>query len=228
VTVSTEGANQTATGTAYDVAGNTTSTTRTVSLDKTSPALTLPTLAASYAVNNPLTLNFSASDALSGLANVAATLNGAPVSSGSTVTLTHAGSNSFALTAVDIAGNTVTEVSTFNVLFNFGGFLPPVANNAVFKRGSTIPVKFRLTDGNGAHVAGVSAQLSLQLLSNGTPTGTPIDAAASGTSDAGNLFRDDGTQYVYNLATSALPIGTWQLQVSLADGTVQTVLIGLK
>src|SRR4029450_11135754 len=51
ITLGTEGASQTVSGTATDLAGNQATTSRTVSLDKTPPSLTMPTLAASYALN---------------------------------------------------------------------------------------------------------------------------------------------------------------------------------
>lgn len=230
ITISGEGAGQTVKGTATDLAGNQATTTRTVSLDKTPPSITMPTLAASYALNASVTLSFAASDSLSGLSSVNATLNGVPVSSGSTLTLGQPGTNTFTLTATDVAGNTATQTATFTVLYNFGGFLPPISNDGgtVFKLGSTVPVKFRLTDGSGAGVSTAVAHLALQLMSDGLPSGTPIDATASGAADTGNLFRYDGTQYIFNLSTTGLTTGVWQLQAILDDGTAHTVLIGAK
>jgi FG-GAP-like repeat len=230
VAVTAEGANQAVTGTAIDMAGNSAASTRTVGLDKTAPSLTLPTFAQSYSLNSSLTINFSAADGLSGLSRVSATLNGTPVSAGSTVTLTHAGSNAFTLTAADVAGNTATQTLTFSVLYNFIGFVVPIANDGstVFRKGATVPVKFQLTDGSGAPVANAVALLTLQLLSNGTPTGAPIDSTGSGAADVGQSFRYDGSHYIYNLDTGNMAVGTWQLRVLLDDGTVHTVNIGLK
>jgi hypothetical protein len=230
ITLGTEGVGQTVSGTATDLAGNQATTTRTVSLDKTPPSLTMPTLAASYALNAAVTLSFAASDSMSGLSSVTATLNGVPVSSGTTLSLGHPGTNTFTLAATDVAGNTAAQTATFTVLYNFSGFLPPISNDGgtVFKLGSTVPVKFRLTGGSGASVSTAVAHLALQLTSNGVPSGTPIDATASGGADAGNLFRYDGTQYIFNLSTTALTVGTWQLQAILDDGTTHTVLIGAK
>jgi hypothetical protein len=153
-----------------------------------------------------------------------------PVSSGTTLSLGHPGTNTFTLAATDVAGNTAAQTATFTVLYNFSGFLPPISNDGgtVFKLGSTVPVKFRLTGGSGASVSTAVAHLALQLTSNGVPSGTPIDATASGGADAGNLFRYDGTQYIFNLSTTALTVGTWQLQAILDDGTTHTVLIGAK
>ena len=185
---------------------------------------------ASYVLNASLTLTFSASDSLSGLASTQATLNGSSVTSGSTVTLARPGTNTFTLTATDVAGNTATKTATFVVLYDFGGFLPPIANDgsSVFKLGNTVPVKFQLTGTGGAPVPTAVAQLRLQMLSNGTPVGAPIDGTGSGSADTGNVFRYDGHQYVYNLSTAPLTLGVWQIQAVLDDGTVHAVTIGLK
>ena len=229
-TVSSDGANQVVTGTAVDRAGNSATVSRSVNLDETPPVLTMPVLASSYVYNASLTLTFSSGDTLSGIALSQATFNGAPVVSGATFTLNHPGMNTFTLTATDVAGNTSTNTATFSVLYNFGGFLPPVPNDSagVFKLGSVVPVKFRLTDASGVSVATAVARLALQLYMGGQPVGTPIDATPPGNADVGDLFRYDGSQYIYNLSTKALTVGTWQLQVRLDDGTVHSVAIGLK
>ena len=230
ITLSTEGANQNVSGTARDRADNTATASATVSLDKTPPVLTMPALAPSYTYNASLTLSFGASDALSGLASQLATFNGATVSGGATLTLNHPGTNTFTLTAADIAENSATQSATFSVLYLFGGLRAPIPNDGsgVFKLGSTVPVKFPLTDANGAPVSTAIARLTLQMFSGGAPLGTPVDATPPGNADVGDLFRYDGSQYIYNLSTKPLSVGTWQLQVHLDDGTVHTVLIGVK
>jgi ankyrin repeat protein len=230
IVVSTEGAGQVETGTAADKAGNTATTTRTINLDKTPPVLTMPTLAPSYLLNSSLTLTFGAADALSGMATMQATLNGTPVTSGSTVTLTRLATNIFTLTAADVAGNTSTQTATFAVVYNFIGFLPPIPNDGsgLFKLGSTVPVKFQLTDAKGAVISTAVAHLTIQMISGNTLLGTPIDATASGNADVGDLFRFGGTQYVFNWSTKPVSVGTWQLQAQLDDGTVHTVVLGTK
>jgi hypothetical protein len=230
ITITSEGAGQVVTGTAIDNAGNTATTTRTINLDKTPPVLTMPVLAASYLLNSTLTLNFGATDALSGVATMQATLNGAPIVSGTTVTLTHLATNTFTLTATDVAGNSSTQTATFAVVYNFIGFLPPIQNDGtgLFKLGSTVPVKFQLTDAHGTLVSTAVAHLTIQMISGSTLVGTPIDATASGNSDVGDLFRFDGTQYIFNWSTKPVSTGTWQLQARLDDGTVHTVVMGTK
>jgi FG-GAP-like repeat len=230
VLVSTEGASQTVTGTATDRAGNSATATRIINLDKTAPVLTMPALAASYVYNASSTLTFGAKDALSGFGSSQATLNGSPIVSGTTVTLNHPATNTFTLTATDVAGNTATQAAAFSVLYYFTGFLPPIPNDGsgLFKLGSNVPVKFQLSDATGAPVSNAIANLTVQIYSGGAVAGTPIDATPPGSADSGNLFRFDGTQYIYDLSTKPFFIGTWQIQVRLNDGTVHTVLIGLK
>lgn len=116
-------------------------------------------------------------------------------------------------------------------LYNFGGFLQPVSLDKPFKLGSTIPVKFQLTDSSGAYITTAKATISLQKYSNDTPYGDAIDALSTTGADAGNLFRYDSieNQYIFNLNTKNLSLGTWQIRVVLDDGTeAKTSFISLK
>lgn len=55
-------------------------------------------------------------------------------------------------------------------------------------------------------------------------------AISTSNTDAGNVFRYDteNNQYIYNLATSSLWVGSWQLKVILDDGKYYTVVISLQ
>ncbi len=94
-------------------------------------------------------------------------------------------------------------------------FLPPVSLDKPFKAGSTIPVKFRLTNAGGAPtaVAAVAVRLgnsSENLL--GRPVATPLESGI----------------YHYNLDTNGLAAGPWMLKVTLANGTEVIKAIRLK
>src|SRR5262249_34570926 len=58
-----------------------------------------------------------------------------------------AGERFISATATDAAGNT-SEFSA-DLHYNFSGFLSPVSLNRAFKQGSSIPIKFQLTDASG-------------------------------------------------------------------------------
>ena len=229
VTLTAEGAGQVVSTICTDAVGNSASASLTVNIDKTAPALTMPSLASNYTVGSSAFLSFAAADTLSQLASISATLNGNPVYSGSTVTLNQLGTNTFTLTATDTAGNTATQTHQFTVSYAFGGFLPPltVDGHPTFRLGSVIPVKFELFDASGMAISTAVAHLSLQKFFNDEPFGTPIDATPTGGADSGNLFRYSGGQYIYNLPTKPLSAGIWEIQATLDDGTVRTIRIGL-
>ena len=125
-TVSTEGAGQTISGIASDIAGNTASTSTSLNIDLTPPviAITSPSDGA-VVTSSSLSLTGTASDALSGV--VDATCNGLETTiSGSNVSCNltlSAGSNAIQVQATDLAGNTAT--TTANVTYNLTP--PPIA-----------------------------------------------------------------------------------------------------
>jgi hypothetical protein len=108
---------------------------------------------------------------------------------------------------------------TVHVIYQFGGFLPPLTRYGNYKDGSTIPVKFQLTDVNGKFISTAVAQIWV----DGKP------GIASGSSNNGNYFRYDGTanQYIFNLSTKWLNTGLHVITVVLDDGTSYSVIIDL-
>ena len=229
VTLTAEGAGQVVNTTCTDAAGNSASASHTVNIDKTAPMLTMPDLASNYIIGGSALISYAATDTLSGLASVLATLDGEPVNSGSTVMLNQLGNHTFTLTAADRAGNTETRTMQFTVSYAFSGFLSPLTadGRTTFHLGSVIPVKFELFDASGAAVSTAVAHLSLQKLNEGEPVGDPIDATPTSGADSGNLFRYSGGHYMYNLSTKSFLPGTWRIQATLDDGTVRTIDIGL-
>ena len=117
------------------------------------------------------------------------------------------------------------------IIYDFGGFLPPVSLGKPFKMGSTIPIKFQLTDVQGVFVTNASPSISRELISGGTPSGEVIDGNSSGAANTDSTFRydPDSNQYIFNLATKDLTApATYRITVALGDGTTQQVNIGLK
>jgi Chitobiase/beta-hexosaminidase C-terminal domain/Glucodextranase, domain B/Bacterial Ig-like domain (group 2) len=111
VTVSTEGANQTTSGTAGDRNNNQASTNASVSIDKTPPTLTLTTLPPSETNSSQVSIAGSVSDTASGLAGVQCNGTNAPIVSGQftcNVSLVP-GLNLLAVTVADNAGNSASN-----------------------------------------------------------------------------------------------------------------------
>ncbi|HEX6874144.1 MAG TPA: choice-of-anchor Q domain-containing protein [Nocardioidaceae bacterium] len=121
-----------------------------VNVDKTAPTLTCQP--ASYVLGGDATADVTAtvSDPLS-----------QPVASpvGSDVTaadLATPGVKTINVTGADRAGNTTTVGCSYTVAYRFGGFTEPIPQSS-YKRGSTIPVKFQLTDANGTPIPDADA-----------------------------------------------------------------------
>ena len=115
----------------------------------------------------------------------------------------------------------------------FNGFLPPVAGaTKPFKRGSTIPIKFRIAGKDGTPVTDAVAALVVYYLVDGAQAGEP-EVVSTAAGDWGDRFRYDaaGDLYIYNLSTkdpSYLNYYTYQAVVTLEDGTTHSVDFSLK
>jgi hypothetical protein len=100
--------------------------------------------------------------------------------------------------------------------------------SSVFKRGSTVPVKFKLT-GTDAGITNLNAKLYIAQVDSVNPVAANEAVSTSG-ADTGNTFRYDATagQCIFNLSTKDLSQGTWYLRIDLADGVNRIVPIKLK
>jgi hypothetical protein len=134
--------------------------------------------------------------------------------------------NSFSLgttvvtwTAVDASGNSATATTTVTAVYNFVGLYSPIGKQS-YKAGSTIPVKFQLLDYYGNYVSAAKAQVWVD-----SKAGT-----ASGNSNTGNNCRYDTTenQYIFNLSTKGMTVGSHTVSVTLDDGTSYQTDILLK
>ena len=124
----------------------------------------------------------------------------------------------------------LTVSRSFNTHYSWTDLLQPINadGSSVFKLGSTVPVRFRLT-GASAAVTNLQASIYLAKVSNGV-VGTEVEATATNSADGGNVFRYDATegQYIFNLGTKPLSQGTWQVRVDLLDGASHVTLISLR
>ena len=211
---------------ATDSAGNAEAPeTLTVQLDKSPPtiSLTTPTAGATYLLNVSVPANYNCSDGFSGVASCTGTTpNGANLDTSSV------GMHSFAIQAVDLAGNSTTQSVSYVVQYSFNGFGSPIVNspyiNAV-SAGSTVPVKWQLQDANGAYVSSLSSFLSLVSYPVTCP-GAPAVAISSSTTtgDSTPHYDSSSNQFVYNWKTDGSWSGCRTLSVTLADGTSHRAL----
>jgi len=202
-----------------------------IPLDRTAPVFTgVPDTITAYATSTQgakvTYATPTATDALEGPVDVSCT-----PASGSQF---HPGTTTVTCTAADSRGNPASATFTVWVQYQApaGGafFLDPINANgsSIFKKGSTVPVKFRL-QGASAGIKNLVAHLSVAKVSNGIE-GTSIEAVSTSAADAGNTFRFDPgcNQYIFNLSTKPLSTGTWSLRVDLGDEVTHNINISLK
>ena len=199
-----------------------------IAIDRTAPEISIitPAEGGEYLLNQAVIAAWAATDAASGLAVSLGT-----VPSGGAIDTATVGMKSFSVTAIDVAGNQSTHAVTYYIRYGYSGVLAPLdpAGGTTRKLGTPVPVKFQLTDANGAFVTTAAAGISVAPIVGGV-TGTEMPGTAQGGSTTGNLFRYDvlNNQYLFNLSTNTLTAGTWQLRIALNDGTLKYVLITLQ
>jgi hypothetical protein len=154
-TVSTEGANQSVTGTCTDNAGNVSTNTQTgINIDKTNPTATYVITPAPNGAgwfNTPVTVSFSGADGLSG-----------PAGCSSQVTLTADGAGQTASgICSDLAGNTTPVVASG---INIDRTAPVVTTVSLAPMAiainTTATLSATLTDAGGSQLAGADYQLN--------------------------------------------------------------------
>ena len=129
---------------------------------------------------------------------------------------------------------TTTVTVTVHVVYRFEGFFSPLDNSRaiIVKRGSTVPVKFRVYDCNGNQIATGVFRISVHYLSNASPNGTPEVTDAGSSNDNTWYFRYSHSegQWIYNLKTntSYLLDSTYIIRAHLSDGTTREVHISIK
>jgi hypothetical protein len=218
-TLSSEGAGQSATGTATDNAGNSANATVSgINIDKTNPNVSITGVSngATYTLGSVPAAGCSTSDqpGLSGVDSNATLqpLSGGPVGS---VTATCSG-------ASDKAGNSGSASVTYYVNYNWSGFFRPVDNPEVLnsvKAGSAIPVKFSLAGNQGLNIFATGSPTSQKI---NCDSSDPIDLIEETVTAGGSSLSYDASinQYNYVWKSDKAWAGSCrQLSVKLIDGT---------
>ncbi len=183
VTLSTQGAHQSASGTCTDNAGNTsaTVTASNINIDETPPvghAAVTPAPNGAGWNNSPVTVNFTASDALSGV-------SASPCTPSSTVLTTNGSGQTASSTCMDLAGNTSTATAANINIDTIAPVAVAVAQPAPNANGwnnGPVTVGFVGTDNlGGSGIASCTAAITL------TAQGTGQSASGTCTDVAGNI-----------------------------------------
>ncbi len=208
-----EGKNQSASGTATDLAGNIANATVSgISIDKTPPVIRSVQEGQAFILGQTIFANAQCTDALSGVDTC--TLPTGPLDT-STV-----GPHFYTVSATDLAGNPAILAVHYDVHYVFAIVAPKPSNNR-FQAGGTFPVRFQLKDASGNFVSTAKAQIWVDSITN--------PGISSGSANTGNYFRYDsaGSQYIFNLSTKVMRIGAHNLYVTLDDGTTYSIVVTL-
>lgn len=171
---------------------------------------------------DPVTVTASASSATligPGLASCTVTLTATDDPSGRTQG-----------TCAPMSTSTSVTVSA-QIIYNFQGFLSPLSNSSTttVRRGSTVPVKFRLFDCAGTEImtpaGGGSHLIEVLYKSGAVPTGDPTITDAGTSNDNGSAFRYGNGSWIYNLKcqTGFAAGNSYQIRARLNDGTLRTL-----
>jgi hypothetical protein len=102
---------------------------------------------------------------------------------------------------------------------------------STFKAGSTVPVKFQLTDANGNVVQPATAPQWLATQKGSATTQTVDESVFSDPATSGSTYRWDSTaqQYIYNWGTKRVTAGFYyKIGVKFDDGQTYYTYISLR
>jgi hypothetical protein len=185
--------------------GGTASQSVTIKRDATAPHITVtaPANGGVYKLNQSVVANYSCIDDGSGVASCTAAT---PV--GTSIDTASVGVKSFDISATDAAGNVAAKAVAYSVKYELAAFQQPIDNMPVtntLAAGRTVPVKWQLSDANGASVSDLASFKSLASVPVQCDIGTPVDDVEEVVSAGGTALRYDATtsQFVYNWTTSS-------------------------
>jgi len=222
-----------------DSSGNTVSGSFTVAVrDSTPPAISVNSpLERTYLLNQSVASSYTCTDNASGVQNcIGSVPNGGHVNTASL------GLQSFVVTASDFAGNSNSVTKSYSVSYAGGGtclgapghqILQPINadGTSVFKRGSSVPVKFRVCDGTGESIGtpGVVTDFRLVRTVAGTASLAVNEPVDSTTPDATFRWSATDRQWIFNISTKALSANvTYVYLVTLNDGSTMQFQFGTK
>lgn len=201
-----------------------------VRVDATDPLLSFTSCPSKVLQGSTATVQFSASDADSGLQSVkqGSTTVTSPVALNTSTT----GSKSLGLTAHDNVGKTKSETCNYTVVAYTAAFQQPIDGSGVIniaKLGRTVPVKLTVAENGTAVTPAMHETVFLahsRVNCDANATQDAIESYSSGSVNVGNVMSWDSTaqRWTYNLDTRNISstTGTCWLVTINVGGTVDS------
>jgi hypothetical protein len=185
-----------------------------IPIDTVKPTVTItsPADGATYNLNQAVASSYSCTDTSTTVVTSGVASCAGPVASGVNIDTASVGTKTFTVNASDRASNTNTKTATYKVQYAVCLLYEP---SKPFKlSGSNVPIKLSICDNAGKNKSSASITLTavqLKKLPSG-PTMTPSNNLLTGNRN----FKFDptlkvGGGYQYNLKTSGLTAGSYQL-----------------
>ena len=203
-------------------AGGTGSQSVTIKRDATAPTITVssPT-GANYLLNQTVAVDFSCSDALSGIAScVGATGNGGALDTASV------GTKTFTVNATDNAGNNAAPLV---VNYSVGYAVESLFDQSkAYKSGSTVPIKLHILDANGVNVSTSSITLhAVSVIQVNNQASSVLDDSGNSNPDFDFRYDSQIGGYIFNLKTTGYGTGRYLLNFN-AGGSTNVYAIGFQ
>jgi hypothetical protein len=132
------------------------------------------------------------------------------------------GTSYYKVTSLNSEGESNLPIVAASETIQSSGILAPVKTDesTSYKAGSTLPVKFQLTDKAGNYLTGATAKIYVED-SSGISTSAAVED---------HQFRYDSTenQYIFNLSTKSMSLGKYKIRVDVGDRTIYSFQIILK
>jgi microsomal dipeptidase-like Zn-dependent dipeptidase len=204
-----------------DEGGNCTGTVPAITginVDKKAPVLTVtapPAPITTYLLNENVAADYGCVDGGSGVA----TCSG-PAADGAPINTTNVGTYNFNVTGVDNVANTDSLNHPYLVSFKICALYD---QSAAHRANSTVPIRLQLCDANDVNASSESIIVTATAVTkiSTAATGTPSDA---GSSNPDSEFRFAGGAYIFNLQTTGLTTGVYELTfTATGDPNTHTV-----
>ncbi len=135
-------------------------------------------------------------------------------------------------TLASMSGSVDVKV-TAQVIYSFGGFGSPLSKSlcTIVKKGSTVPVKFQISDCFGTPITGGVHSIAVTYNAGTAPNGDATVADSGSSNDNGVLFRWADPNWIFNLSTkpTSYQVGyTYRIRAMLDDGTDRDIYISIK